>query len=1202
MNASRMRLLWAAVVCLLVAGGLAPSKVRAAGVQIHISRTFANWRIEGNQNNAYLGRVTRPAGDLNGDGYPDLVVGLDEFDDGALVAAGAAFVFYGGPNGYGANPDWQARGLHANAQLGYSVSPAGDVNGDGFDDLIIGTVRYSGALVEQGRADVYYGSAAGLPAAPSWTLLGEAANVYLGYIVNSAGDVNGDGYDDVSIYCGQPDWAGRLLLYYGSPTGLKPSPTPQNADWSQTGTQPSGSFGYTVWPVDANGDGYGDLLVGSHTLDNHHADEGMVLLYRGSPGGLETTDVWQYSGGQTGATLGALIVSGRDVNGDGHPDVLIGAEMYDGGEADEGAAFLFYGNGDTFSAAPDWTFEPNQANAHGGRYAALPGDLNGDGYEDLAVSAYTYDYNQVDEGAVFIFLGSSSGFAPGSPDNADWVIEGDQAGGGFGFGLYAAGDVNLDGLSDLAVGGTNYSRDQSGEGEAMLFYGAQAGVVTRCAGTDRMGGLEWAALNQSPVAFECQGTIPFEKEIPIASALTIDGAGKNIIFSGQQKTRLFNVAAGGNLTLKNLTLQSAWAIAPNGGDGSGGGAGGMGGSAYGGAIYNQGTLTVERVRFTDNRAVGGNGGTGSYGYYYRYCTFYGCYTTYYPGGSGGQAGAAQGGAIYSTGSLTIIASSFDNNQARAGNGGAAGVGYYVTDTGCAAPGGAASGGAVYSQSAPVLITNSTFSGNQAAGGSGSSSPNTSGCTYNGLSMPGQAYGGAVAGTGSGDVLITQSSFKGNATDVTAGFMFDVRSAAPGGGLFNSGGVLTLAGTLLEDNPDRAAGYAPRAGNCGGAIGSLGGNLSSDATCALAGTGDVNDTPALTGDYGFYGGPTPTLPLLSGSPALGSGTYCVDADQRGVSRLPGTACDIGAYEALWAQVSPLDQAVLEGQDAGLTISLDQPAPFALEVAVQVSAGTALPGSDYAAPPEPWRVSFLPGVQSQPGAISIVADGLPEGEEAFSAWLSSNGWVLASAQAAAVVHIPGTPLAENDTLTTQEHLPASVAVLANDVDYDNNPLTIAAAGAPAHGSVVINPDHTLTYTPSGHYFGPDQFTYTIDNGLQGTATATVTVQVEPVNDAPDAQADSYTGQFQHLLEVTAGAGVLSNDGDVDGDPLEAVLVTDPEHGTLEFHADGSFTYTPQDGYMGPDAFVYRSFDGTAYSADTTVSLLVGGFKVHIPIVIR
>src|SRR5207253_2374026 len=152
-----------------------------------------------------------------------------------------------------------------------------------------------------------------------------------------------------------------------------------------------------------------------------------------------------------------------------------------------------------------------------------------------------------------------------------------------------------------------------------------------------------------------------------------------------------------------------------------------------------------------------------------------------------------------------------------------------------------------------------------------------------------------------------------------------------------------------------------------------------------------------------------------------------------------------------------------------------------------------------------------------------------------------------------------------------------VLANDTDVDGDPLTAILVTSPTHGTLSLNNDGSFTYTPALNYNGPDSFTYKIGRAsCSGRTNATVSNIVTPVNDAPGNSGGvvgdgSFTAPQASALTIAA-PGVLANDTDVDADPLTAILVTSPTHGTLNLNSDGSFTYTPALNYNGPDSFTY------------------------------
>ncbi|MBN2098473.1 MAG: FG-GAP repeat protein, partial [Dehalococcoidia bacterium] len=184
--------------------------------------------------------------------------------------------------------NWTAESDQASAYFGRSVASAGDVNGDGYDDVIVGAYLFDNGQTDEGRAFVYHGSASGLSTSPDWTAESDMARSYFGYCVGTAGDVNGDGYDDVIISApryGASFYEGRVYVYLGSAAGLGSSPS-----WTVDGTETLGEFGSSVGSAgDVNGDGYADVIVGAYLYDNGESNEGRAFVYCGSASGLSTT-------------------------------------------------------------------------------------------------------------------------------------------------------------------------------------------------------------------------------------------------------------------------------------------------------------------------------------------------------------------------------------------------------------------------------------------------------------------------------------------------------------------------------------------------------------------------------------------------------------------------------------------------------------------------------------------------------------------------------------------------------------------------------------------------------------------------------------------------------------------------------------------------------------------------------------------------
>jgi VCBS repeat-containing protein len=174
----------------------------------------------------------------------------------------------------------------------------------------------------------------------------------------------------------------------------------------------------------------------------------------------------------------------------------------------------------------------------------------------------------------------------------------------------------------------------------------------------------------------------------------------------------------------------------------------------------------------------------------------------------------------------------------------------------------------------------------------------------------------------------------------------------------------------------------------------------------------------------------------------------------------------------------------------------------------------------------------------------------------------------------------PVANDDSATTDEDTALVVGapgVLSNDTHAAKTTLMAFVTGGPSHGSLTFNSDGSYTYTPDKDYNGGDSFTYQASDGKGGEDTATVNIKVNPVNDAPVAAYDSATTDEDTPVTIS----VLSNDSDVDGDNLYLGIFTGATHGTVSDNGDGTFEYTPDANYNGPDSFAYKARDGSVQS---------------------
>jgi FG-GAP repeat protein len=432
-----------------------------------------DWDAEGGQQNGWLGYSVATAGDVNGDGYADVIAGAYRYDANGIVDSGIAWAYYGSASGPSTTPNWTDTGSTRGEFFGHSVATAGDVNGDGFSDVIIGAPNPTHGD-KFGLAYAFYGSPSGLSATPNWTVKGEQAVGWFGRTVRTAGDVNGDGFDDVVV--GAPQWddgetdEGKAWAYLGSASGLSTT-----ASWTAESDQAGSWFGRWISLAgDVNADGYGDIIVDAHLYDDGQRDEGKVWAYYGSPSGLPTTADWSAEGNQAAAWFGRAIGPAGDVDADGYADIIVGAPFYTNGELHEGRAFVFKGSATGLADSAVWTGESDQQGAMYGRAVWTAGDANADGYDDVIVGAPNFDKNnQVDSGKTFAYYGSPSG--PSTA--ADWTAGIAQARAWFGRSVSTAGDVNGDGFDDAIVGAPQFDHGEKDEGRVWVFYGSPTGLA-----------------------------------------------------------------------------------------------------------------------------------------------------------------------------------------------------------------------------------------------------------------------------------------------------------------------------------------------------------------------------------------------------------------------------------------------------------------------------------------------------------------------------------------------------------------------------------------------------------------------------------------------------------------------------------------------------------------------------------------------------
>jgi hypothetical protein len=444
------------------------ASVAAAG-----SSVVPDWVVTDGQDFSNFAYDLASAGDVNGDGYDDVLVSARFFDTQTIMDAGRVVLYMGSASGLALTPAWTAEGTQSGCRFGQSVASAGDVNGDGYDDVIVGSNLFSNDLTFEGRAYLYLGSASGLASAPSWISEGDQPFCYFGKAVASAGDVDGDGYDDVLVGADAYDNPlvneGAVFVYRGSPSGLATTPT-----WSASSGQAFAEFGIAVSSAgDVNDDGYDDVIVGADAYSNPEPQEGRAFLYLGSASGLSLAPVWtaesdQDVPGAEGANYGVSVSGAGDVNGDGYGDVIVGSHHYTAPGLPNlaGRAWLYLGNGGGLELTAAWTRDGVTGTAHLGHAVSCAGDVDRDGYADVVVGAWGESHGQIGEGQVLVFRGSSGGVVP-----VPWsCVESDTSTGGLGLSV-ASADVNGDGATDIVAALTGYEDVITARiGKAVAYY------------------------------------------------------------------------------------------------------------------------------------------------------------------------------------------------------------------------------------------------------------------------------------------------------------------------------------------------------------------------------------------------------------------------------------------------------------------------------------------------------------------------------------------------------------------------------------------------------------------------------------------------------------------------------------------------------------------------------------------------------------
>lgn len=402
----------------------------------------------------HFGESVASAGDVNNDGFDDIIVGAPANDAGGS-SAGRAYVF----SGRTGDTLYVFTGEAIRDHFGTSVASAGDVNNDGYDDLIVGAPFNASTGRSTGRCYVY----SGLNGNVMYIFTGERAHDNFGFSVATAGDVNGDGYDDVIVGAylhdgsGRPgdpaENTGRAYVYSGRFGNLI---------HEFSGEETGNGFGASVASAgDVNGDGYDDLIIGAFANGAGGAQAGRAYVHSGVDGEL----LYVFTGEAVRDRLGASVASAGDVNADGYADLIVGAYRNDAGGEDAGRAYVYSGlTGDTL-----YVFSGEATGDEFGIPVASAGDVNGDGHDDLIIGGRSNGAIGARAGRAYIYSGIDGVTLR--------VLTGEVAGDRLGISVASAGDVDNDGYDDLIVGATGNDAGGEDAGRAYVYLGRPSAVV-----------------------------------------------------------------------------------------------------------------------------------------------------------------------------------------------------------------------------------------------------------------------------------------------------------------------------------------------------------------------------------------------------------------------------------------------------------------------------------------------------------------------------------------------------------------------------------------------------------------------------------------------------------------------------------------------------------------------------------------------------
>ncbi|MGD2205172.1 MAG: Ig-like domain-containing protein [Anaerolineae bacterium] len=1073
-----------------------------------------------------FGSQAAPAGDVNNDGYDDVLLKSTGYDSENSLDFVEVGVFHGSSSGL---IDVAAVDIQTTWFALLEFYPAGDVNGDHYADILITQVD------DDEHIGIHHGSAGTVGAAPATTLSVDGCNPWGGGTIfaGPAGDLNQDGYDDIALALYDCE---QVLLFYGSPAGIQTTP-------AFTLTNSSGSgFGVNVSAAgDVNGDSYDDLVIG--------ADDFIQVVYGDSAGATSLISEVIPSSVFPVQGLGGAF----DFNNDGYDDVLVGGDN---------RAVLFMGSAAGLASQPAFTLTGEMAGDNYGSRVGSAGDVNQDGFGDVYVYA---DAAESGAGKVYVYHGSELNDPPAftsapltdtsddvlylyavtatDPDAGDsltfsapvlpaWLSLADHGGGQ----ATLHGLPGLDDVGDHAVG--LRVEDTGGLTDTQTFTLTVTGVNDPPTIS--------AIGDQSTPEGLARGPIPFtiaDPETP-AGDLLLSAASSN---PGLLPPA--NIVLGGSGTARTVTLTPL----PD-----------LDGSATVTLTVSDGSLEAQTAFdlavspandpptaiFLDNTSVDEGLPAGAVvGTLSAADVDPGdSHTFALVSGTGSQdngAFAVVGNALQTALPLDREVQALYNIRLRATDGGGRSVEqpFTISVANVNDPPQAVPDLAETEFNTPVTIPVLDNDGDPEG------DPLTLLAVYCSLACSGSATvsGNQVIYTpAAGFVGVEPFGYivhDGNAGLAATTITVLVQPTDTGGVDLQPDVITTTEETavLIDvlDNDDAAEPLElVFAGPSAGGVASLDGE-------------QVRFEPALD----FHGVATFTYAARAGSSGVGSAPVTVHVLP--LSDAPTAAAD-SASTLLGAAVV-IDLLANDGDPDGDDIML---------------AGIGQGVNGLVLRTGPGEVTYYPGTGFH-------------GEDSFSYTIvDGQGGTASGVAHVQVGEVNQPPVGVTDEVYAQEDVPTLIDVLDNDTDPNaDDTLQVVAVSQPQHGSARLRANNRVEYVSLANTHGTDNFAYTLRDSGGLTATGLVSVTLEPVLDLPAANPTFGSAPVDGAV---SGLDVVGNAANADGLPLYVESYTQPSTGMLSLNPDGAFDYTPPPGFSGQVSFDYTLAVSTAAASLTAAEL--------------